>query len=337
MLHLVVGIDIGGTNTVLGLVDKSGNMYAEHKFRTPNNKDNIQPETYVNALHEGIQAMLGKVQNEFKLVGIGIGAPNANYYTGTIEYAVNLPWKNQSVPLAGILKLYYPDMPVCVTNDANAAAIGEMVYGGARGMKNFISITLGTGLGSGFVANGELIYGDDGFAGEFGHITVCPDGRECGCGRKGCLETYVSATGIKRTAFEVMSEMSASLLSPLKSLSYDQLDAKTLFDAAEQGDPIAIECFKRTGALLGSKLADAVAITSPEAIFIYGGLANSGDWIMGPTQKAFEENMLGCFCVRDAQGVYTKTPRTKLLLSGLNASNGAVLGAAALAWKEVNE
>lgn len=337
MLHLVVGIDIGGTNTVLGLVDRSGNVYAEHKFNTPTNKDKISPETYVNALHEGIQAMVGKVQGEFRLAGIGIGAPNANFYTGTIEYAVNLPWKTQAVPLVGILKLYYPDIPVCVTNDANAAAIGEMVYGGAQGMKNFIVITLGTGLGSGFVANGELIYGDDGFAGEFGHIVVCPDGRVCGCGRKGCLETYVSATGIKRTAFQLIADMPTSLNSPLKMLSFEQMDAKLLCEAADHGDPIAIECFRQTGEMLGAKLADAVAITSPEAIFIYGGLAKSGDWIMGPTRKAFEEQMLMCYCTRDSEGNYTKTPRTKLLLSGLNDSNGAVLGAAALAWKEVME
>lgn len=336
MLQLVVGIDIGGTNTVLGLVDRSGNSFAEYKFPTPTNKDKISPEAYVNALHEGIQTMLGQVKGEYRLLGIGIGAPNANYYTGAIEYAVNLPWKTQSVPLAGILKMYYPNVQISVTNDANAAAIGEMVYGGAQGMKNFIVITLGTGLGSGFVANGELIYGEDGFAGEFGHIVVDINGRECGCGRKGCLETYVSATGIKRTAFELISQSSQSYISPLKSMSYDQLQAKDLSDAAEKGDPIALECFKRTGELLGAKLADAVAITSPEAIFIYGGLAKSGEWIMKPTREAFEKNMLMCYCTRDEQGAYTKMPRTKLLLSGLNDTNGAVLGAAALAWKGLN-
>ena len=260
---------------------------------------------------------------EFELIGVGIGAPNGNYYKGTIEFAPNLPWKG-TINLVEKMGRFFPTLPVIVTNDANAAAVGEMVYGGAKGMKDFLVVTLGTGLGSGFVANGQLIYGHDGFAGELGHVTVSHTGRVCGCGRKGCLETYVSATGIKRTIFKLMADSIAD--SEFRHITYNDLTAEMITKAALNGDPLAIEAYEYTGMLLGRALADAVSITSPEAIFLFGGLAKAGKYIFEPTKKYMEMHMMPIF-----------RNKVKLLPSGIDGKNAAVLGASALAWQHVHE
>jgi len=245
-----------------------------------------------------------------------------NINKGTIEYSAALPWKG-IIPLADLFK-EFTNLPVTVTNDANAAAVGEMIYGGARGMRNFVVITLGTGLGSGFVVNGELVYGHDGFAGELGHTTIRPgeSNRQCGCGRKGCLETYVSATGIKRTMFKLMADMIDD--SPLKGISFNDLTASMISDAAKEGDKIAIRAFEHTGKMLGFKLADVVAHTNPEAIFLFGGLALAKDLIFEPTRRYMEENLLSIY-----------KGKVKLLPSKLNSQNAAVLGASALVWSNI--
>ncbi len=253
-------------------------------------------------------------------MGIGIGAPNANYYDGTIWNAANLVWKG-TVPFVEKMKRYYPNIPIIITNDANAAAIGEMIYGGAKGMKDFIVVTLGTGLGSGFVSGGKLIYGHDSFAGELGHVIVNRGGRMCGCGRKGCLETYVSATGIKRTAFKLLADHLED--SEFRNISYNDLTAEMITKAALNGDPLAIEAYEYTGIMLGQALADAVAITSPEAIFLFGGLAKAGKYIFEPTKRYMEMHMLANF-----------RNKVKLLPSGIDGKNAAVLGASALIWQE---
>ena len=278
-----------------------------------------------------MRSLADSLSFDYELVGIGIGAPNANFHKGTIERPVNL-WKyheNESdldpsrriFPLAQDIARYFDGTHTLITNDANAATIGEMVYGNAKGMRDFIMITLGTGLGSGFVANGRMIYGHDGFAGELGHVCVERNGRECGCGRRGCLETYVSATGIKRTVFELMAKMIAP--SKLRGTAFDDFDASMVSVAAEQGDPIALEAFRFTGEILGRALADAVTITSPEAIFLFGGLSKAGKYIFEPTQWYMEENMLHVF-----------KNKVKLLPSGIQGKNAAILGAAALIWQE---
>ncbi len=254
--------------------------------------------------------------------GVGIGAPNGNYYNGTIEFAPNLRWKG-IIPIAALFQKLTP-LPVKVTNDANAAAIGEMVYGGAKGMRDFVVITLGTGLGSGIVANGELVYGHDGFAGELGHTIVDPNGRQCGCGRRGCLETYASAPGIKRTVFALLADSTAE--SKMRSISYDGLNAAMVSQFAAEGDPIARAAFEFTGNILGIKLADAIAHTSPEAIFLFGGLANAGELIFDPTRRSMEEHVLKIF-----------QNKVKLLPSGLKDKNVAVLGASALLWNELSK
>lgn len=317
MKQLVVGIDIGGTNSVFGLVDREGNMYGEGVVPTKKFPDFDQ---YLEELYIGITSLTKSIPDEFELVGIGIGAPNANYYNGTIENAANLVWKGV-IPFVEKAKRYFPNIPVIITNDANAAAIGEMVYGGAQGMKDFIVVTLGTGLGSGFVANGQLIYGHDSFAGEMGHVIVNRTGRMCGCGRKGCLETYVSATGIKRTAFKLLADHLED--SEFRNISYNQLTAEMITKAALNGDALAIEAYEYTGMLLGQALADAVTITSPEAIFLFGGLAKAGKYIFEPTKKYMEMHMLSNF-----------RNKVKLLPSGIDGKNAAVLGASALIWQE---
>lgn len=317
MKQLVVGIDIGGTNSVFGLVDRDGNMYGEGVVPTKKFPDFDQ---YLEELFIGISSLLKSVNEDSELVGIGIGAPNANYYNGTIENAANLVWKG-IIPFVEKMKRYFPNIPIIITNDANAAAIGEMVYGGAKGMKDFIVVTLGTGLGSGFVANGQLIYGHDSFAGELGHIIINRTGRMCGCGRKGCLETYVSATGIKRTAFKLLADHLED--SEFRNISYNELTAEMITKAALNGDPLAIEAYEYTGMLLGQALADAVTITSPEAIFLFGGLAKAGKYIFEPTKKYMEMHMLSNF-----------RNKVKLLPSGIDGKNAAVLGASALIWQE---
>ncbi len=320
MKQLVVGIDIGGTNSVYGLVDRDGNMYGEGVLSTRQYPDFDQ---YLEELYLGIQALLKQVEVECELIGIGIGAPNANYYNGTIENAANLVWQGV-VPFVEQMKRYFPNIPVIITNDANAAAIGEGVYGAARGMKDFIVVTLGTGLGSGFVSNGKLVYGHDSFAGELGHVIVNRTGRQCGCGRKGCLETYVSATGIKRTAFKLLADQLED--SEFRNITFNSLTAEMITMAALNGDALAIAAYEYTGQMLGQALADAVTITSPEAIILFGGLAKAGKYIFEPTRRAMEASMLVNF-----------RNKVKLLPSGIDGKNAAVLGASALVWQEMEQ
>ncbi len=332
MKKYAMGIDIGGTNTAFGLVDEDGNVVAESKISTEKFRyfDDYKP--YIETLAAAMKELIAS-QPECDLIGIGIGAPNANIHSGRIETPANL-WKfeDPNDPRPNSIRMFnfvedlgkhFPGAKVMITNDANAAAIGEMVFGNARGMKDFAMITLGTGLGSGIVCNGEMVYGHDGFAGEYGHIAVASreTGRQCGCGRKGCLEAYVSATGIKRTAFELMATMTCD--SELRSIPYDKFEAKMLSDAAAKNDPIALEAFERTGKVLGTALADLTATTSPEAIILFGGLANAGDYIMRPTYRHMEENQLMVF-----------KGKVKLMMSGIQDKNVAILGSAALIWKQ---
>ena len=281
----VVGIDIGGTNTVFGIVDQKGNVLASNSIKTQAYKE---LDDYMNALCDGIAQLVKDNCGMDKIQGIGVGAPNANFYSGNIEYAANLPWKG-IVPFAKMMSEKL-GVPVALTNDANAAAIGEMTYGAARGVKDFIMITLGTGVGSGVVANGQLIYGHDGFAGELGHVIVRREnGRPCGCGNKGCLETYTSATGVARTAREFL-EKRANEDSLLRKIPADQITSKDVFDAAKAGDQIAKDIFAFTGQILGEALADFIKFSSPKIIVLFGGLAKSGDLLMVPLKKAMEEN-----------------------------------------------
>ncbi len=314
--QIVAGIDIGGTNTVFGLVDRKGNILAEDRIKTTY-YDEV--EVYVAALYEKITVNLQKIEEDVELIGFGIGAPMGNINKGTIEYSAGLPWKG-IIPLADIFKRH-TDLPILVTNDANAAAVGEMIYGGAKGMKNFVVITLGTGLGSGFVIDGKLVYGHDGFAGELGHTAIRPgpSNRECGCGRKGCLETYVSATGLKRTLLKIMADSLQP--SELRKYSFDELDAEIIHDAAKRGDPLAKLAFLHTGRMLGFKLADVVAHTNPEAIFLFGGLALAKELIFEPAREYMEENLLHIY-----------KGKVKLLPSELSTQNAAVLGASSLIW-----
>ena len=334
MKKLAIGVDIGGINTAFGLVDEKGDLYAESVISTKKYPLVTDYPAYVDDLCRAMRAMVESVSFECELAGIGIGAPNANYHLGTVEKPANL-WKfpeNETNPdeqrrvfrLAEDISRCFGGLETIVTNDANAATIGEMVYGNAKGMNDFVMVTLGTGLGSGFVSNGELIYGHDGFAGELGHIIVeRHNGRECGCGRHGCLETYVSATGIKRTAFELMGRMTAP--SRLRDIAFEDFDASMISAAAEQGDPIAKECFRFTGEMLGRALADIVTITSPEAIFLFGGLSKAGKLLFEPTQWYMEENMLFVF-----------KNKVKLLPSGIQGKNAAILGASALIWQKAS-
>ena len=327
-----MGIDIGGTNTAFGLVDEDGNVIAEGKISTAKFKYYDDYKPYIETLAAALKELIAS-QPECDLIGVGVGAPNANIHSGRIETPANL-WKFEDPqdPRPDSIRIFnfVEDLSrlmggakVMITNDANAAAIGEMVFGNARGMKDFAMITLGTGLGSGIVCNGEMVYGHDGFAGEYGHIAVDSreTGRQCGCGRKGCLEAYVSATGIKRTAFDLMASMTCE--SELRSVPYDKFEAKMLSDAAAKNDPIALEAFERTGKVLGLALADLTAITSPEAIILFGGLSNAGDYIMRPTYKYMEENQLSVF-----------KGKVKLMMSGIQDKNVAILGGAALIWKQ---
>lgn len=314
--QVVVGIDIGGTNTVFGIADREGNILTGDKIKTTHYPE---PEVFVSALYETIITAIPKIGYDVEVIGFGIGAPMGNINKGTIEYPADLPWKG-IILLAEIFKKH-TNLPVIVTNDANAAAVGEMIYGGARGMKDFVVITLGTGLGSGFVVDGKLVYGHDGFAGEIGHTAIRPgtSNRECGCGRKGCLETYVSATGIKRTVLKIMADSIQP--SELRKYSFEELDAKMIHDAALNGDAIARMAFEYTGRMLGFKLADVVAHTNPEAIFLLGGLALAGDLIFEPTIEYMEENLLSIY-----------KGKVKLLQSELSTQNSAVLGASSLIW-----
>lgn len=314
--QVAVGIDIGGTNTAFGLVDRNGRIVGEGKLRT---RDYRTPADLVAALFTETGIIAGKQQTEVSIAGYGIGAPMGNINRGTIEHPAGLPWKG-IIPVAELFSKH-TSLPVIVTNDANAAAVGEMIYGGAKGMKNFVVITLGTGLGGGLIVNGDLVYGADGFAGEIGHTSVRPgsSNRECGCGRKGCLETYVSATGIKRTLLKIMADSVVD--SGLRALSFNELDAAKIHDAAINGDRIAIEAFNHTGRMLGFKLADLVATVNPEAIFLFGGLSLAGDLIFRPARESMEEQLLEVY-----------KGKVKLLPSLLNAENAAVTGASSLVW-----
>ena len=314
---VTVGIDIGGTNTVLGFVDAQGRCLAEDSIPT-NAQDS--PESLVERLAARIREMYSPLADACAIAGIGIGAPNANYYHGTVEYPPNLGWKGVT-PLVAFFKNRF-DVPVVITNDANAAALGEVRFGAAKGMRDVIVITLGTGLGSGIIANGELVYGVDGFAGEIGHTTVDPNGRQCGCGRQGCLETYASATGICRTVFEMLCDSREE--SELRDVTFRQLKGRMISEAAHRGDPIALAAFEYTGKVLGMKLADSVAHTTPEAIILFGGLAKAGDLIFEPTRRWMEAHLLKIF-----------KGHVKIIPSGMPEGNTAVLGAAALSWTEL--
>ncbi|MCK9205598.1 MAG: ROK family protein [Salinivirgaceae bacterium] len=316
MKKFAAGVDIGGTNTVIGIVDRDGNVVYEHSIPTQTHE---KIEDFVAELCGEIKNGIQTLEGDFELAGIGIGAPNANFYTGTIENAANLRWKGK-IEFSKLVKNHF-SVPVYLTNDANAAAIGEMIYGGAKKMKNFIVITLGTGLGSGIVVNGKLLYGQDGFAGEMGHVIVEPNGRVCGCGRHGCLEAYVSATGLVRTVSELMAYYNQP--SGLREIPFNKLTSKGIAMAAASGDFIAVEAIKKTGKRLGESLADIVAITSPEAIFLFGGLANAGKILTDEVQHHMDKNML-----------YIFKSKTQLKLSQLN-NNAAIMGASALVWNEI--
>ena len=312
----VVGIDIGGTNTVFGIVDARGTILASGSIKTGAYDE---ADNYVDEVCKNLLPLIIANGGVDKIKGIGIGAPNGNYYSGTIEFAPNLPWKGV-IPLAAMFEERL-GIPTALTNDANAAAIGEMTYGAARGMKDFIMITLGTGVGSGIVVNGQLVYGHDGFAGELGHVIVRREnGRQCGCGRKGCLETYCSATGVARTAREFLVARPEPSL--LRDIPAEEIVSKDVFDAAVRGDKLAQDIFEYTGRILGEALADFIAFSSPEAIILFGGLAKSGDYIMKPIQKAIDDNILKIYA-----------GKTKLLISELKDADAAVLGASALGWE----
>jgi glucokinase len=309
---LALGVDIGGTNTKYGYVDRNGICLASGWMPTEAHKP---ADLFFRRLCENSKLLFSEIHEDYALAGVGIGAPNANYYKATIENPPNLDWK--FVDVRAELTKYY-DLPLAVTNDANAAAIGEMLFGTAQGMKNFIVITLGTGLGSGIVSNGQLVYGADGFAGEIGHTTVDPHGRRCGCGRRGCLETYCSATGICRTIQELICNSSKA--SALRNIAFSDLTSEMVYEAALRRDPLALEAFEMCGQILGLKLADSVAHLSPEAIILFGGLAAAGELLFDPVKKSLEENLFPAF-----------RNKVKLLPSKLKG-NTAVLGAAALIW-----
>ena len=318
MKPYVIGLDLGGTNSVFGIVDARGDIKATTAIKTGGYKT---VDEYVKASVEALQPVLDTIGGIEKIKGMGIGAPNGNYYTGTIEFAPNLPWAHDGVvPLADLFSKAL-GIPVALTNDANAAALGEMTYGVARGMKNFIDITLGTGVGSGIVINGQMVYGSDGFAGELGHVIVVPGeaGRVCGCGRRGCLETYCSATGVARTAREYLEKSDEPSL--LRELNPEEITSYDVSVAAGKGDKLALRVYEFTGKMLGEACADFAAFSSPEAFVFFGGLTKAGDLIMKPIQKAYDEHVLRTF-----------KGKAKFLVSTLDGSSAAVLGASAVAW-----
>lgn len=313
----VIGLDMGGTNSIFGIVDQRGTIKAQTAIKT---KAYADVHDYVAAAVEALQPALDVVGGIEQVRGMGIGAPNGNFYTGNIEYAANLVWPGV-VPIARLFEEAL-GIPTRVTNDANAAAMGEMTYGVARGMKNFIMITLGTGVGSGIVVDGKVVYGSDGFAGELGHLVVdhTSEGRSCGCGRSGCLETYCSATGVARTAREMLEKSTQP--SKLRELNPAEITSFDVFQAAEAGDAVALEIFEFTGKLLGTACADFATFNSPEAFVFFGGLTKAGDYLMEPLRKAYDENVLSLY-----------KNKAKLLVSALNGSEAAVLGASALGWE----
>ncbi len=312
----VIGIDIGGTNSVFGIVDARGVVIASASIKTQKH-NNIND--YIDELYTETMRLIEANDAVDKIHGIGIGAPNANYFTGVIEDGVNLPWPTP-IPLAQLVSEKF-GIPVAITNDANAAAIGEMTYGAARGLKDFIMITLGTGVGSGIVINGQLVYGHDGFAGELGHVIMKRNnGRLCGCGRTGCLEAYCSATGVARTAREFLEIRTEPSL--LRNLDIESITSKDVYDAAIAGDKLAKDIFEYTGELLGEAFADFTVFSSPEAIILFGGLAKSGDLLLKPLRNAMEKNMISIF-----------KNKVRILTSELKEADAAVLGASALGWE----
>lgn len=313
----VVGVDVGGTNTVVGIVDKRGQILISGSIKTSKHPE---VEDYLDELTALINDLISQTTTKDQIKGIGAGTPNGNYFTGSIEFAPNLNWKGV-IPFAQMLEDRV-GIPVALTNDANAAAIGEMTYGAARGMKDFIVITLGTGVGSGIVVNGQLVYGHDGFAGELGHVIMRRhNGRLCGCGRTGCLEAYTSATGVARTAREYL-ELRSEAQTRLRNIPIDEITSKDVFDAAMAGDEMAKEIFRFTGEMLGEAFADFVSFSSPEAIILFGGLSKAGDLIMNPIRESMEKNLLNIF-----------KNKVKLMFSELKESDAAVLGASALGWE----
>ena len=316
MKPYVLGIDIGGTNTVFGIVDTRGTVIASNSIKTQKHSD---INDYIDELYTEITRLIQLNDAVDKIHGIGIGAPNATYFTGTIEDGVNLIWPTP-IPLAQLVRDKF-GIPVAVTNDANAAAIGEMTYGAARGLKDFIMITLGTGVGSGIVINGQMTYGHDGFAGELGHMIVKRNnGRLCGCGRTGCLEAYCSATGVARSAREFLEVRTEPSL--LRNLPIEAITSKDVYDAAINGDKLAIDIFNYTGTILGEAFADMMVFSSPEAFILFGGLAKSGELLMKPLREAMDKNMMGIF-----------RGKAKVLLSELKEADAAILGASALGWE----
>ena len=315
----VIGVDLGGTNTVFGIVDAEGKILCESSIKTGKYTTAVD---FVNAGVACVRPLIEQVGGTQNIQGMGIGAPNANYYTGTIEYAPNLSWAHEGVvPLADMFQKEL-GIPVKMTNDANAAAMGEMMYGAAKGMKNFIVITLGTGVGSGIVINGQLVYGHDGFAGELGHVIMdrSSQGRPCGCGRTGCLEAYCSATGVARTAREILAKTDRPSL--LRNKPAEQLESLDVSIAAAQGDEVANEIFRFTGTMLGQACADFAAFSSPEAFIFFGGLCKAGDLIMNPIKEAYNQHVLNIF-----------KGKAQFLVSPLMDKNAAVLGASALGWE----
>jgi len=339
MKQVAIGIDIGGTNTAIGVVDREGNILYEKmpQLPTPLKKDNPQGsekvseemlENFISMLVKEIRSAIDVVKNinpEIEVMGIGIGAPNANYYSGTIEHAPNLPFVGV-IHFAKLINDKFPEIEIIkLTNDANAAALGELIFGGGKGMRNFVMITIGTGLGSGLIVNGDLVYGADGFAGECGHTTIVYGGRVCGCGGTGHLEAYCSATGMKRTVYELLAKYD-STESELANVPYNLMNSKLVFEAAEKGDEIAKEVFAETGELLGRALADTVHHLSPEAIFLFGGAMAAGDYIFKPTKESMERHLLPIF-----------KNKVKILPSSLKEGSAAIVGASALVWKELEK
>jgi glucokinase len=314
---LVIGIDIGGQTTKCGIVDARGTVLSQTVIRSDSHTD---VNAFIADLAEALNHIIAEAKAEGQIRGIGVGAPNGNYYTGTIEGAVNLVWGGtKTIPFAKMLSEQMNGIPVSLTNDANAAAMGEMTYGAARGMKNFIMITLGTGVGSGIVIDGNVVYGHDGFAGELGHTcAVRHNGRQCNCGKTGCLEAYTSAIGVARTAREWL-EMSDE---PSVLRSLDKITSKDVYEAAKEGDKLALKIFEFTGRILGESFADFIAFSAPEAIVLFGGLARSKEFLAEPIQKAMDENVLSLW-----------KGKVKLVFSQLKESDAAILGASALAWE----
>jgi len=318
MKNVVVGVDIGGTNTVFGLVDENGNIIARDSLKTGSYS---AFESFVEAVSQVIEKFQSEY-TEYKIITVGIGAPDANYYTGNIEHAANLKWSG-IVPLASSFEKRLK-LPVVITNDANAATLGEKLFGGAKESEHFAMITLGTGLGSGFVIDNTLLYGRGSLAGEVGHQLLVPDGRKCGCGRRGCSETYVSATGMVRTAIEVMSDWMDD--SVLRDFPVRQLSSKKVFTAAKNGDLLAIEVFRRTAEHLGQVLVDTMLFSNPDTIFLFGGLANAGDFLLQPLREIFERRSLEGF-----------RGSCKIEISELPEADAAILGSAALGWEEFHK